>query len=213
MLSNLRKKTLGSKPSDAGPNLEQGESNPMYSEGHERRVTIMDFGTPKWFSPRYGPHMANDVDVLFDSPVYGLQVAPAMQEGWVHVSSNMMMGSPLFSPQPSVYQSKYKIPPWFLFHTSPEVEGKVEKGVDGNYYLTAKSSELCRAISHFQKEIRDPSLGLLKATFTSSLHVALKLESAQRGRDDSQSPFGAMVVKVKFNPWYRTQLKTHDLMM
>lgn len=206
----FRNKTNPPKITTSGQDVSLFDVNPLYSEGHSKRVSHIDFGTPKWFSDRYGSHLARDIDVLFDSPKYGLQLASTLQEGWLDITHRGMFGVSLFTPQPEVYQKKGRVPSWLLFHTSPEIEGRFEKRSDRTGVVVMSSKDLSRAITHFQKEIRDPSLGLLKDHLGTSLEVEFEVEVAHKKRGEDRFAPVSQMVKIKFNPWYRTQLYTLD---
>ena len=210
MLSNFRKGNKGSSPSLVPKVQVEAQENPLYSEGHSFRNSLVDLSTPRWFSDRYGSHYARDLDILFDSPQYGIQIAPSLIQGWVVPDIGAMMGCGLIAPQPSVYQKKGKVPAWLLFHTCPEFEARLECNHEHGFVVVMSSRDLVKSICHYEREIRDPSLGILKSHLDNSLEVTFKVDIAHKARGDRRYLPAKQIVKARFNPWYRSQLFTVD---
>lgn len=184
-------------------------ANPLYNDSLSRMVGNLNLQAPSWFSSRAGSHFDRVETILFDLPMYGLQICTSTSGDWK--TDDLLLVAPLYCPQDFVYTNKIKVPPWLLFASSPYVNGFIVKNEDSSHSFEVESKDLSALITHYQKTLRDPSLDVFQAMISSGKILSFKLHSSRMHGLDATMKFGKQEASAKFNPWARLQMKTIDL--
>lgn len=194
------------------PKEKEGSSfesvNPMYRGSSLKLLQSQELVQPSWFSSRNGSHLDRASGVLYDCPVYGLQVADSLNCAWN--TGSHLIGAILYKPQDQVYQARIQVPPWLLFASGPEFEGEVTGNPREGYKISLSTADLLKSVSHFKKSMRDPSLDILSGVLKGSEGAQMDLISSKPQKESEWPVPMFSKARVRFNPWFRKQLDTID---